>query len=42
MKKGRITIPTDASFVEDTKKYIEKWGADAVRDLPSVKYKEIA
>ncbi len=32
MKKGRITIPTDENFVEGTKKYIEKWGADAVRD----------
>ena len=32
MSKGRITIPTDAKFVEGTKKYIKKWGADAVRD----------
>ncbi len=32
MKKGRVTIPTDVSFVEGTKKYVEKWGADAVRD----------
>lgn len=32
IKKGRITIPTDESFVEGTKKYIERWGADAVRD----------
>ena len=32
MKKGRITIPTDANFVEGTKKYVERWGADAVRD----------
>ncbi len=30
--KGRVTIPTDKSFVEGTKKYVEKWGADAVRD----------
>lgn len=32
MSKGRITIPTDANFVEGTKKYIKMWGADAVRD----------
>ncbi len=32
MGKGRITIPTDAGFVEETKKIIEQWGADAVRD----------
>ncbi len=32
MQKGRITIPTDASFVEETKKIIARWGADAVRD----------
>ena len=32
MKKGRITIPTDENFVEGTKKYVERWGADAVRD----------
>lgn len=32
MSKGRITIPTDENFVEGTKKYVEKWGADAVRD----------
>ena len=32
MSKGRLTIPTDESFVEGTKKYVKKWGADAVRD----------
>lgn len=32
MKKGRVTIPTDVDFVEGTKKYVERWGADAVRD----------
>lgn len=31
-KKGRVTIPTDANFVEGTKIIAEKWGADAVRD----------
>lgn len=32
MSKGRLTIPTDENFVDGTKKYVEKWGADAVRD----------
>ena len=32
MSKGRITIPTDESFVDGTKKIIDLWGADAVRD----------
>ena len=32
MKKGRVTIPTDENFIEGTKKYIKRWGADAVRD----------
>lgn len=31
-KTGRLTIPTDVNFIEGTKKYVEKWGADAVRD----------
>ncbi len=32
MKKGRVTIPTDESFVEGTKEIAKLWGADAVRD----------
>lgn len=36
MNKGFVTIPTDSTFVEGTKKYIEKWGADAVRDCDGV------
>ncbi len=30
--KGRVTIPTDANYVEGTKKIAALWGADAVRD----------
>lgn len=37
MGKGRITIPTDESFVEGTKKIAALWGADAVRDCDGVK-----
>ena len=32
MSKGRVTIPTDESFVEGTKERAAMWGADAVRD----------
>lgn len=32
MSTGRITIPTDSNYVEETKEIIKKWGADAVRD----------
>lgn len=37
MRKGRITIPTDESFIEGTKELAEKWGADAVRDCDGTK-----
>ena len=37
MGKGRITIPTDESFVEGTKKIAALWGADAVRDCDGTK-----
>ncbi len=30
--KGRVTIPTDESFIEGTKRIAKLWGADAVRD----------
>ncbi len=30
--KGKVTIPTDESFVDGTKEIAAKWGADAVRD----------
>lgn len=35
-KKGRLTIPTDATFVEGTKKLMDYWGADAIRDCDGV------
>ena len=37
MGKGRITVPTDESFVEGTKKIAALWGADAVRDCDGTK-----
>lgn len=36
MKRGFVTIPTDKDFAEGTKKYIELWGADAIRDCDGV------
>ena len=36
MSKGYITIPTDATFVEETKKFMKLWGADAIRDCDGV------
>lgn len=32
MSKGRITVPTDTGFEEETKRIMREWGADAVRD----------
>ena len=37
MKKGFVTIPADATFVDGMKKYIDMWGADAIRDCDGVK-----
>lgn len=31
-RKGRVTIPTDDTFVKETKVIADLWGADAVRD----------
>ena len=36
MKKGFVTIPTDSTFIEETKEMIEFWGADAIRDCDGV------
>ncbi len=32
MSTGRVTIPTDKGFEEQTKRIMKEWGADAVRD----------
>ena len=37
---GLVTIPTDKTFVEGTKHFIEYWGADAVRDCDGVSLPE--
>ena len=38
--KGRVTIPTDESFVEGTKEIAAMWGADAVRDCDGTELPE--
>ncbi len=32
IEKGRVTIPSEEGFAEQTKMIAEKWGADAIRD----------
>ncbi|MEG2852311.1 MAG: 1,3-beta-galactosyl-N-acetylhexosamine phosphorylase N-terminal domain-containing protein, partial [Hydrogenoanaerobacterium sp.] len=34
---GRVTVPTDADFAEQTVKIMKRWGADAVRDCDGTK-----
>ncbi len=31
-KKGRVTLPSEQDFIEETKELLERWGADAIRD----------
>ncbi len=30
--KGRLTLPAELNFIEETKELLDKWGADAIRD----------
>ena len=39
---GRVTIPTDANYVEGTKRIAELWGADAIRDCDGTSLPENA
>ena len=32
--KGRVTIPTDVDVVAETLELVERWGADAIREVP--------
>ncbi|MHC5373189.1 1,3-beta-galactosyl-N-acetylhexosamine phosphorylase [Enterococcus sp. LJL120] len=40
MSKGRVTIPSEANFFEETKRLMELWGADAIRDSDGTKLDE--
>lgn len=39
-KRGRVTLPSEAGFLEETKEIMEKWGADALRDSDGTKLDE--
>lgn len=30
--KGRVTLPSEGNFLNETKEIMERWGADALRD----------
>lgn len=31
-KKGRVTLPSEENFLDETKELLKRWGADAIRD----------
>ena len=35
--KGRVTLPSESNFLEETKELLERWGADALRDSDGTK-----
>ena len=35
--KGRVTLPSEGNFLEETKEMMERWGADALRDSDGTK-----
>ncbi len=35
--KGRVTLPSQSGFLEETKELMERWGADALRDSDGTK-----
>lgn len=35
--KGRVTLPSESNFLEQTKEMLERWGADALRDSDGTK-----
>ncbi|MGL5379853.1 1,3-beta-galactosyl-N-acetylhexosamine phosphorylase N-terminal domain-containing protein, partial [Clostridium sp.] len=37
MNRGRVTIPTDDNFINETIEIVEKWGADGIRDCDGFK-----
>lgn len=36
-KTGRVTLPTEQNFLEETKELMRRWGADAIRDSDGTK-----
>ena len=35
--KGRVTLPSESNFLEETKELLDRWGADALRDSDGTK-----
>ena len=35
--KGRVTLPSESNFLDETKELLERWGADAIRDSDGTK-----
>ncbi len=38
--RGRVTLPSESNFLEETKGLLERWGADALRDSDGTKLDE--
>ena len=38
--KGRVTLPSEGNFLEETKEIMSRWGADALRDSDGTKLPE--
>lgn len=38
--KGRVTLPSEQNFLEETKELMKRWGADAIRDSDGTKLDE--
>ena len=38
--RGRVTLPSEGNFLEETKEMMERWGADALRDSDGTKLPE--
>lgn len=38
--KGRVTLPSESDFLEETKEMLDRWGADALRDSDGTKLDE--
>ena len=38
--KGRVTLPSEGGFLEETKEMMDRWGADALRDSDGTKLPE--
>ncbi len=38
--KGRVTLPSEGGFLEETREMMERWGADALRDSDGTKLPE--